>query len=123
MPFCFFNSAKCLVEGAADVSARHWDCLVVDRQQRLLKGTIVVGQRTLKKCLSRERHQPKAAMAVAMHEVENGEFGSLQSAGRDVGREHAARAIQREYNIMPKEMAGIRLLTPLRPGEGQAYSA
>ena len=55
-----------------------------------------------------------------LHEIQDGQLGALQAVGRDVARQHAARAIQDEEDVLAERVAHLRLLAPLRPGQGQA---
>ena len=88
--------------------------------KRVLEGVVVERERALQKGLAGEGDQPDAAVPRCCTKSRMASLARCNRFGRDIARQHAARAIQHEQDVLAKQLADLRLLAPLRPRQGEA---
>ncbi len=123
LSFRFLECVDSFIQRAANVSARNGNGLVIDDRQCFLKSPIIERQRALQKSLARESDQSDASSSPALHKIHNRQLGALEAAGRDIGRQHAARTIQHEYYILTISPSGIGFFAPLGSCQRQTNRA
>ena len=93
--------------------------MFIQDHQGVLKGTVIERERALEEGLACESHQADAPASMMLHIVQHGEFGALQSAGRDVGGQHALGTVNNEHHVLAQQVAGVLSFAPLRAREGE----
>src|ERR1019366_9322237 len=117
-PLGLIHGMSSFIERPADIGAGNRDSSVVDGHEGVLEGAVVEGQGALEEGLASEGNEPDAAVAAALHVIQDGQLGALQAAGGYVTCEHTAGAIQNEEGVLAEQVTDLRLLAPLRPRQG-----
>jgi len=104
------------IERASDVGAGNWNRLVIHNRQRLLERAVIEREGTLQKSLAGKGNQSDASSAATLDEIHNRQLGPLQSRRTHIRCQHAARTVQKEYDILAEQLAHVRRFTPLRGG-------
>ena len=103
-----------LTNGACDVGAAARDGVGVDGAERLVKRGVIEGDGTYQKGAAGKCHDADGIAVQAIGEVVDRQFCAHQPIGLDVGRQHAARSVDCEHDLV----AAAADLDPAKADEG-----
>ena len=95
------------------------DRVDIQRLNALPEGRVIHGERTLQECVPRESHQTHAVGLRLLHQVERGQLGARQAAGRDVLGEHAFRRVDGDHDVETALLDLLEVIAPLGLCEGE----
>src|SRR5215469_4337368 len=119
----FVESCESFFEASANVCSEDRDGFVVHTHESLFKGAVIEREWALEEGVAGKGDETDAAGATAADEVEDGQFGALQTAGADIPGQHAPGTVQDEYHIFAEAFLGDSLLAPLRTRESKANAS
>ncbi len=89
-----------LLDGARDVGAAAGNDVGIERAQGFVKSAVIKRDRGLQKGASGEGHESDGIAVQVADEIIDGEFGAREPVRLDVRRQHAARSVYGEDDVM-----------------------
>ena len=106
-------------DGRGEAGAADGQTLRVDSKNGLADGVVVVGQRSQGKSRAREGEDADAVVGNRAQQIQGRQFRRLEAVGGGIGREHAARGVDRDEDVAGARHLDHRFLAELRPGQGE----